>query len=151
MRKEIFVSDTATERRIAIQEDGALVEFYVEKSGEMGIVGNIYKGKVENVLPGMQAAFVDIGHEINAFLPFSEINNPEYLKEASTEEEDFEVDIDKLEFDFKTYGTNKHRLGDIVGSSSENETDELRERDSSYSKANIEQDFLNDAGSIKKS
>ena len=88
MRKEIFVSDTATERRIAIQEDGALVEFYVEKPGEMGIVGNIYKGKVENVLPGMQAAFVDIGHEINAFLPFSEINNPEYLKEASTEEED---------------------------------------------------------------
>ncbi len=70
---------------------------------------------------------------------------------ASTEEEDFEVDIDKLEFDFKTYGTNKHRLGDIVGSSNENETDESRERDSSYSKANIEQDFLNDAGSIKKS
>ena len=70
---------------------------------------------------------------------------------ASTEEEDFEVDIDKLEFDFKTYGTNKHRLGDIVGSSNENEADESRERDSSYSKANIEQDFLNDAGSIKKS
>ncbi len=88
MRKEIFVSETASERRIALQDDGVLVEFYVEKPDEMGMVGNIYKGKVENVLPGMQAAFVDIGQEINAFLPFSEINNPEYLKEASTSEEE---------------------------------------------------------------
>jgi ribonuclease G len=80
MRKEIFVSETATERRIAVQENSNLVEFYVEKPGEMGMVGNIYKGKVENVLPGMQAAFVDIGYDINAFLPFSEIKNPEYLK-----------------------------------------------------------------------
>ena len=88
MRKEIFVSETATERRIAVQENSNLVEFYVEKPGEMGMVGNIYKGKVENVLPGMQAAFVDIGYDINAFLPFSEIKNPEYLKEASTSEEE---------------------------------------------------------------
>ena len=88
MRKEIFVSETASERRIAVQEDGNLVEFYIEKPDEMGMVGNIYKGKVENVLPGMQAAFVDIGYDINAFLPFSEIKNPEYLKEASTSEEE---------------------------------------------------------------
>ena len=88
MRKEIFVSETATERRIAVQENSNLVEFYVEKPGEMGMVGNIYKGKVENILPGMQAAFVDIGYDINAFLPFSEIKNPEYLKEASTSEEE---------------------------------------------------------------
>ncbi|MBF88709.1 MAG: ribonuclease G [Candidatus Marinimicrobia bacterium] len=95
MRKEIFVSDTATERRIAIQEDGSLVEFFVEKPEDMGIIGNIYKGKVENVLPGMQAAFVDIGHKINAFLPFSEINNPEYLKHATTEDEEDEASIKK--------------------------------------------------------
>ncbi|MEE2876565.1 MAG: Rne/Rng family ribonuclease [Candidatus Neomarinimicrobiota bacterium] len=88
MRKEILVSETVSERRIALQEDGVLTEFYVEKPDEMGMVGNIYKGKVENVLPGMQAAFVDIGQDINAFLPFSEINNPEYLKEASTSEEE---------------------------------------------------------------
>ena len=88
MRKEIFVSETVSERRIALQEDGVRGEFYVEKPDEMGMVGNIYKGKVENGLPGMQAAFVDIGQEINAFLPFSEINNPEYLKEASTSEEE---------------------------------------------------------------
>jgi len=90
MDKEIFVSETATERRIAVLEDSALVEIYVEKPHHQGIVGNIYKGKVENVIPGMQAAFVDIGHDINSFLPFSEINNPEYLKDTSTSEEEDE-------------------------------------------------------------
>ena len=70
---------------------------------------------------------------------------------ASTEEEDFEVEIDSLQFDLKTYASNVHRLGDIVGSSNEQDFEESRERDSSYTKRNIEQDFLNDAGSIKKS
>ena len=88
MKKEIFVSETASERRIAIVEDGQLVEIYVEKPHHQGMVGNIYKGKVENVIPGMQAAFVDIGHDINAFLPFSEITNPEYLKDTSTSEDE---------------------------------------------------------------
>ncbi|MCH7732843.1 MAG: Rne/Rng family ribonuclease [Candidatus Marinimicrobia bacterium] len=88
MNKEIFVSETASERRIAILEDKVLVELYVEKPHDQGIVGNIYKGKVENVLPGMQAAFVDIGLDINAFLPFSEISDPEYLKNTSNSEEE---------------------------------------------------------------
>ena len=90
MEKEIFVSETVAERRIAVLENGVLVEIYVEKPHLQGLVGNIYKGKVENVIPGMQAAFVDIGHEINSFLPFSEINNPEYLKDTSTSEEEDE-------------------------------------------------------------
>ena len=58
------------------------VEVYVEKQDHQRMVGNIYKGQVENVLPGMQAAFVDIGYDINAFLPFSEIENPGYLSEV---------------------------------------------------------------------
>ena len=70
---------------------------------------------------------------------------------ASTEEEDFEIEIDSLQFDLKTYASNVHRLGDIVGSANEQDFEESRERDSSYTKRNIEQDFLNDAGSIKKS
>ena len=72
---------------------------------------------------------------------------------ASTDEEDddFEVEIDSLQFDLKTYGSNVHKLGDIIGSSDEGDIEESRERDSSYTKRNIEQDFLNDAGSIKKS
>ena len=75
MDKEIYISESMGESRIAIIEDGTLVEVYVEKQDQQRMVGNIYKGKVENVLPGMQAAFVDIGYDINAFLPFSEIEN----------------------------------------------------------------------------
>ena len=90
MGKEVFVSETASERRIAIKEDGKLVEIYIEKPDQESLVGNIYKGKVENVIPGMQAAFVDIGYDINAFLPFSEISNPELLRDASTSEEEDE-------------------------------------------------------------
>tara|TARA_Y100000004_G_scaffold108376_1_gene121561 strand:+ start:259 stop:618 length:360 start_codon:yes stop_codon:yes gene_type:complete len=73
------------------------------------------------------------------------------VEEDYEDEDNFEVEIDALEFDFKTFGSNVHKLGDIVGSSAEDNIDESRERDSSYSKGNIEQDFLNDAGSIKKS
>ena len=71
------------ETRIAIQEDSQLVEVYVEKQDKHRMVGNVYKGKVENVLPGMQAAFVDVGNDLNAFLPFSEIGNNEYIIEDS--------------------------------------------------------------------
>ena len=79
MNKEIYISESMGESRIAIMEDSTLVEVYVEKQDKARMVGNIYKGQVENVLPGMQAAFVDIGYDINAFLPFSEIENPAYL------------------------------------------------------------------------
>jgi len=83
MKKEIFINESMGETRIAIQEDSQLVEVYVEKQDKHRMVGNVYKGKVENVLPGMQAAFVDIGNELNAFLPFSEIENNEYINEDS--------------------------------------------------------------------
>ena len=81
MKKEIYISESMGESRIAIIEDSTLVEVYVEKQDHQRMVGNIYKGQVENVLPGMQAAFVDIGYDINAFLPFSEIENSAYLSE----------------------------------------------------------------------
>jgi len=68
MRKEILVTVDIDQTRAAVLEDGQLVELYIEQSVHQRIVGNIYKGKVENVLPGMQAAFVDIGLERNAFL-----------------------------------------------------------------------------------
>ena len=83
MKKEIFINESMGETRIAIQEDSQLVEVYVEKQDKHRMVGNVYKGKVENVLPGMQAAFVDIGNDLNAFLPFSEIGNNEYIIEDS--------------------------------------------------------------------
>ena len=87
MEKEIYISESMGESRTAIIEDGTLVEVYVEKQDQQRMVGNIYKGKVENVLPGMQAAFVDIGYDINAFLPFSEIENPAYLMDMDESED----------------------------------------------------------------
>ena len=77
--------------------------------------------------------------------------NEPAVASTNEEEDDFEVEIYSLQFDFKTYGSNVHKLGDIIGSSSEGDLEESRERDSSYTKRNIERDFLNDAGSIKKS
>ncbi len=68
MYKEIIVNVTDEETRVAVLEDQSLVELYIERSLSLRLVGNIYKGKVENVLPGMQAAFVNIGLEKNAFL-----------------------------------------------------------------------------------
>ena len=82
MKKEIFINESMGETRIAIQEDSQLVEVYVEKLDKHRMVGNVYKGKVENVLPGMQAAFVDVGYDLNAFLPFSEIGSDEYILES---------------------------------------------------------------------
>ena len=83
MHKEIFINESMGESRIAIQEDNQLVEVYIEKQDNHRMVGNVYKGKVENVLPGMQAAFVDVGYDLNAFLPFSEIGSDEYLIEEN--------------------------------------------------------------------
>ncbi|MFZ5814955.1 MAG: Rne/Rng family ribonuclease [Bacillota bacterium] len=68
MRKEILVTVDIDETRAAVLEDGELVEVFIERPVHQRVVGNIYKGKVENVLPGMQAAFVDIGLERNSFL-----------------------------------------------------------------------------------
>lgn len=68
MRKEILVSIDNEETRAAVLEDGRLMEIYIERPLNQRIVGNIYKGRVENVLPGMQAAFVNVGLERNAFL-----------------------------------------------------------------------------------
>ncbi len=104
MHKEIFINESMGETRIAIQEDGQLVEVYVEKQDNHRMVGNVYKGKVENVLPGMQAAFVDVGYELNAFLPFSEIGSDEYLleeNEGRRNRNNKNVKYDNIEVDLK--------------------------------------------------
>ena len=77
MKKEIYISKGVGETRIAVKENGKLAELHVDKQSQVKTVGNIYKGIVENVIPGMQAAFVNIGQDVNAFLPFSEISDSE--------------------------------------------------------------------------
>ncbi len=68
MSREILINANLDETRAALVEDGSVVEFYTEKPTNQKTAGNVYLGRVINVLPGMQAAFVDIGQEKNAFL-----------------------------------------------------------------------------------
>jgi len=73
MSKELVISATSHERRVAILEEGQLVEIYIEREKEFALVGGIYKGKVTRVLPGMKSAFVDIGLDGDAFLYVSDV------------------------------------------------------------------------------
>ena len=73
--KTIIVNSTIGSTRIAITQNNVLSDLLVERPDYKKTVGNIYKGKVQNIIPGMQAAFIDIGETINAFLPFTEIGD----------------------------------------------------------------------------
>ena len=73
MSAELLINVTPSESRVALIENGILQEIHVERHTKRGLVGNIYRGKVSRVLPGMQAAFVDIGLEKAAFLHASDI------------------------------------------------------------------------------
>ena len=75
MQKDIIINASEYETRLAVLEDLKLVELLVERPEAERIVGDIYKGKVKSVLPGMQAAFVDVGLEKTAFLHFSDIGD----------------------------------------------------------------------------
>jgi ribonuclease G len=80
MGKELIISANVHEKKVAIIEDGLVTEFYVERRDEnQGVVGNLYKGKVMKVLPGMQSAFVDIGLDRDAFLYVSDFT--EFMEE----------------------------------------------------------------------
>ena len=68
MSKEIYISGTPHETRLAIVENDTLAEIYYERENEYTLAGSIYNGRVTRVLPGMQSAFVDIGLERDAFL-----------------------------------------------------------------------------------
>src|SRR6478672_13692565 len=73
MSKELIISVNGREKKIAVIDNGRVTEFYIERGEEnSGVVGNIYKGRVMRVLPGMQSAFVEIGLERDAFLYVSD-------------------------------------------------------------------------------
>jgi len=73
MKEEILINITPQESRAAVLENGMLQELFIERASSRGLVGNIYRGKVIRVLPGMQAAFINIGRERSAFLHAAEI------------------------------------------------------------------------------
>ena len=72
-REEILINATASEVRAALVESGVLQEVQIERASRRGVISNIYKGKVSRVLPGMQAAFIELGLERTAFLHASDI------------------------------------------------------------------------------
>jgi len=75
MNKEMIISSNDHDTRVAILEEDQVVEIFIERERQRGVVGNIYKGRVSKVLPGMQSSFVDIGLERDAFLYVSEVVN----------------------------------------------------------------------------
>ena len=81
MSKELLVNATPPETRVALREDGRTVEVFHERRGRESLVGNVYLGRVHRVLPGMQAAFVAIGFDRDAFL---------YVEDAPPHPVDFE-------------------------------------------------------------
>jgi len=100
MPAELVINITSQETRIALIENGVLAELFIERQSEKGIKGNIYKGKVMRVLPGMQAAFVDIGLPRSAFLYVSDVyedfDELELMMGGSRENDDFAVDRNTL-------------------------------------------------------
>src|SRR5205823_3183185 len=76
-KRELLVSVDVGEQRVAVLEDDRVAEVYLERPGRRSIAGNVYLGVVDNVLPGMEAAFVEIGLEKNGFLYVDEIVVPE--------------------------------------------------------------------------
>ena len=76
MSTEILINVAPRENRAARIENGVLMELFVERQSRRGIVSNLYKGRVQRVLPGMQAAFIDVGLERTAFLHAADIATP---------------------------------------------------------------------------
>ena len=101
MFTELIVNVHSMENRIAVLEDNQLVELFVEKENSNNIAGNLYKGIVKDVLPGMGAAFIDIGLERTAFLHYSNIVA------------DFIEDVDGEEID-KIVPEESHRITEIL-------------------------------------
>ena len=93
MNKEMIISSNGHETRVAILEDDQLAELFVEREQNRGVVGNVYKGRVSKVLPGMQSSFVDIGLERDGFLYVSDViaNLDEYFIKTAAAPKWFQI------------------------------------------------------------
>ena len=89
MSKEMIISSSAHETRVAILEDDQVAEIFIERERSRGVVGNVYKGRVSKVLPGMQSAFIDLGLERDGFLYVSDVvASFEEFERLDTEDDD---------------------------------------------------------------
>ncbi len=109
MQKDIIINSSASQVRVAITEDGKLVDFFIEHPEKRRMVGNIYLGKVARVLPGIRAAFVDIGLKHDAFLHFSDIGDSFQDFQTVLTEEDSEIDIEPQENFRRKKDSNKNK------------------------------------------
>ncbi|MCG8342006.1 MAG: Rne/Rng family ribonuclease, partial [Chlorobiales bacterium] len=94
MLKELVVNSAPHETRVALLENGTIVEVFIEREDETSIAGNIYKGRVQRVLPGMQAAFVDIGFDQAAFIYVDDVLDTESHKMFQKFEQDQDVEAE---------------------------------------------------------
>ncbi|MCC7243909.1 MAG: Rne/Rng family ribonuclease [Acidobacteria bacterium] len=100
MTKEMIISSNGHETRVAILEDDQLAEVFIERERHRGVVGNVYKGRVSKVLPGMQSSFIDIGLERDGFL---------YVSDVITNLDEFDQAEDEVETKAKGEGGEKER------------------------------------------
>ena len=87
MNKEMIVSSNGHETMVAILEEDLVAEVFVERERQRSVVGNVYKGRVSKVLPGMQSSFIDLGLERDGFLYVDDVINPEEFDKLDDEEE----------------------------------------------------------------
>ncbi len=126
MYKELVISASDHETRVALLEDKTIAELFIERGEYSNITGNIYKGRVQRVLPGMQAAFVDIGLNQAAFIYVGDVIENSFgdlekifKKEddpEETDEEDEDGDNGKLEFDFSS---RNYHIEDLISDGQE--------------------------------
>ncbi|MCK5695991.1 MAG: ribonuclease E/G, partial [Desulfobacula sp.] len=104
MLKELVVNAAPHETRVALLENGTIVEVFIEREDETSIAGNIYKGRVQRVLPGMQAAFVDIGFDQAAFIYVDDVlDTASYTMYQKFEQDnDVEADTESDDEDIET-------------------------------------------------
>ncbi|HEU5170868.1 MAG TPA: Rne/Rng family ribonuclease [Gemmatimonadales bacterium] len=132
MKREILINGGQRETRVAILEDDRLVELLVDHPDRRRTVGDIYLGKVEAVLPGIQAAFVDIGQEKSAFLHASDLLEPDEDEEPGEEEEPAEPDAGAsadAEAGEERRGRDRRRRGRSNGGNGEKPNGDTRQRE----------------------
>ncbi len=114
MQKEIIINSSATQNRVAIIEEGSLIDFFVDNPEKRRMVGNIYFGKVARVLPGIRAAFIDIGLKHDAFLHFSDIGDSFQEFQSVLDEDETEISIDDEEVNEKAKGTQNEVKNKVI-------------------------------------
>ncbi len=87
LSKDIYINSSISSNRVAILEQEQLVELYIDFPNHTKMVGNIYNGLVQNIIPGIEAAFIDINSDVNAFLPLSELDGEENYKNITFDDD----------------------------------------------------------------